>query len=276
VPRIHRSREGQLSVDDAACTWCVLEHIEGTYFEGTEDELVDAAANIGGLSRVLREGQTLFAIPDSIEVPGETGRDFLEDLSQRRAEWPRLFGESGASVLESRWRVIVDSMEEVLGLSDGPAMDRGLCHIDLHPHNLLMADGRLKGIIDLRSFMQAAVPVALAFNAFKLLRQSVTLLQPAITRSAVAHRRHLFLDGLPKEYVREHRGRLAVLARAEILRRLLLILAGASEWNSDIPVHADALIEAEFLFSQATADAGVDPESETGPRASGPQDHRPI
>jgi len=131
----------------------------------------------------------------------------------------------------------------------------GLCHIDMHPHNLIVRDGRVVAILDYASYLTAPVEVMIAFNVFKLLRQSAAIMGREFDKSVVANMCHRVIDVLSTAgLISKHNfERMAFLAKVEIMRRLLLIIRltleqGDCSWNHVLPVQIAALTEAEILF----------------------------
>lgn len=107
-----------------------------------------------------------FRIVDTIDPPQEKYRVDLEEIHRNRANWDSLYTPAYGAILSNNWTTISETLDAVLAelgsLADAPA----ICHIDLHPHNILVDRGRVVGILDFDAFKWASPSIMYAFGAF--------------------------------------------------------------------------------------------------------------
>jgi len=259
VPRIRPSTlSGALITEHAGRCWCVMEFVDGNYFSGGGQELLDVGLGLCRLFLSLRVAPHHLQISQTILPPDRQSMEMVADLERQRTRWPEIFGEPYAALLDESWRDVTEDHANVLDLVPVSLQSMGLCHIDLHPHNVLVSNGRTAAFLDFPSLLHAPVESIIAFNLFKLGRQ------------AIVARRGRYLDAETHEQmeqvivelrasglVREDSWRqLSLLAKIEIMRRLLLILQLNFEkkkrtWNHVLPVHIRALKEADIVFASS-------------------------
>lgn len=253
-PRILPASTGTIILERSGHDWCVMEYVEGEYFSGHGNELLEAGKTIVRLFLALArlpaelEGGHVIAPPDPASL------DFMQRLKQGRNHWEAIFGASYAQLLVDSWDQISADLADIVRPS-ALAPHYHSCHIDLHPHNILMRDGRLVAILDFGSFARATRAAIIPFNLFKLARQAAVARGGNVEDAGLHAQLNAVIDELVEHELLDGdmRGGLAQLAKAEIMRRLLLILSLAYEksnrdWIHVLPVQINALSEADALF----------------------------
>ena len=126
--------------------------------------------------------------------------------------------------------------------------DKGIFHIDLHPHNILV-HGRKNLILDLDSLRKVEWPIPIGYCFFKLLRQVGVWLSANDQNNF-----KFYMEQMYEEFdtISDKKGTNVLIflngANLEIMRRLLLILNdnivyGDSRWNSVLGVQINSLLE---------------------------------
>lgn len=253
LPEIHSSTDGSRVVFDEDCAWVVLGFVKGTYFRGGRTELASVSIAVSQLRTGLAQIGCSIA-DNSVPVPDYADWELLENLSRRRGDWNLIFREH-VMLFSSSWDLLCECLSRVLSVRDH-LKGFGLCHIDLHPHNVIMKDGVVVGIIDLDSIRLASIPVFEAFTAYKLLRQSLSLSRPPENLGESRQVVDMFLQEAAA--LKAFGLAPSVLAQAEILRRLLYILreavyANDRTWMHVLPVHVAGIVESEALFRVSSA-----------------------
>ena len=257
VPGIRRSAvSGDLVIELEQCCWCVMEYVEGDYFSGAGNEFLDAGIALHGLFLVLRQVPDALRILQIIQPATRQSLEMMAELERQRASWSRIFSEPYATLLSTEWSGVTAALERILELEPALKSSIGPCHIDLHPHNVLMLDGKTTAFLDFHSLMQAPSGSMIAFNLFKLARQAIVARDGNGPDADVRAQRdeivaRLETSGLIGRHAPED---LSLLAKAEIVRRLLLILrlnleTNNRDWNHVLPVQIRALKEADRVFS---------------------------
>ena len=117
--------------------------LPGTHFRGTPEEVEQAGHMVGALFQQLSEA------PQGLRI-GHRREYFLGLEDERfsamvvaRPYWEQFFPAKECQALESSWEKVAEVYREV---KDGEPAYRALpsqfSHFDLHPHNLLVQDGR--------------------------------------------------------------------------------------------------------------------------------------
>lgn len=245
IPGPVPASDASLLVSRGDWVWCVWPFIDGMFFHSGATALQAAASVAGRLHRRL-EHTPMGLWPVTKWTYGfEDAGDLLDTAATDRANWTAAFGPIPAERL-ARWS------------SDLPALVRDVsarvaawgydvlqpCHGDLHPHNLLMQGSEVAAILDVDSLVVAPYPVTCGFARYKLVRQAASAggdpqaLGRAFAMSLRMSGPRLHLDD---DALRDG-------ARAEVLRRLLLVLRlhyreGNSRWNHVLGVHLSGLDE---------------------------------
>lgn len=121
-----------------------------------------------------------------------------------------------------------------------------VCHIDLHPHNMLFDGDWFASFLDVDSIQMALPAAAYGYAVFKLTRQHIV---GGGVRLSLARQR--VLAGLVGCDLTVDGARAG--ATVEILRRIAYIVEaerrGPCAWRLDLPRHVTALAEIDELFA---------------------------
>lgn len=153
--------------------WSLFPFVEGAYFSGADDELHFAAEATGRLM------ETLLQLPAAClptEGPGQmTVADgaILARMKSASRTWDALLGDELAELLAISWPLLMSEWEN-LSATTLPNSRTQAAHFDLHPHNLLVADGRVAAVLDFEACKVMPVGFALGFAALKQCRQAMS------------------------------------------------------------------------------------------------------
>ena len=116
-------------------------------------------------------------------------------------------------------------------------------HFDIHPHNLLFKDGKLKSVIDLESFVNVRSILATSFGIFKLTRK-------CFAKKSI--KKNEFYDLIKNDFNIEE---LKAYSQIELCRRMFLIielhyLKSNNEWDFDLIKHFNGIKESNYIFSK--------------------------
>lgn len=246
VPAIYPNSNNQLLTTDGNYIFYVMEEVVGTFFSGKQDELPTVRKLFESL--LIAENLSVSAGINVPTLPVLCDDDYaaLKEFENKLDHVDDLLGIKEATCVAFRWeeikRLVIDHL---LDLKSNPPSS-GLMHIDLHPHNIMVSRaGNQAVVLDLESFQICAPDVALGFGIFKILRQagvkSCSLEQLRLAKV------ELLAFGHSKSAIRY-----LLLARGEVLRRIILILKlslnGDKSWTHMLPVHLRALSEIEILI----------------------------
>lgn len=256
VPYIHQSKlTNKYVIEYQECYWCVMSYKDGNYFSGAGNELQVAGNQLCGLFSALGGAPDNLQVSKSIQSLGNNATDVVNCLEQERAEWENIFGESHANILNESWSDIKSELNKLLAGQSKLKSQIGLCHIDLHPHNVLMIDGKTATILDYHSLMMAPREIIIAFNLFKLARQAIVEKGGDYSDEHVRAQIDFVILKLIENEVLDNllRDQMSSFAKMEIMRRLLLIIElnineQNQDWNHILPVQIQALKEADLVF----------------------------
>ncbi len=240
--------------DDSA--WTLWGFVDGSYFTGGADQLDAAAECVACLHEALAAVPAALRPRARIDYPLDQFVELHDEAAARKGEWDGLFGPEHAAMLRRGWRTARRTLDLLRRNRDAiEAQDPAICHFDLHPRNLLVADGRVAAILDLAAIGLTLVPAAVGFSAYKLVRQHAVAKGLAartgaireeaarFAKTACAAPAHAACCGVD----------LGLFARLEVFRRLSLILElmlrkGDDSWNRVLGIQLAALEEIDTVF----------------------------
>jgi Ser/Thr protein kinase RdoA (MazF antagonist) len=238
VPRIVRSRVGELvTVIDERC-WVLYEFQEGDYFAGRGGEMQAAAETFAELSLAARQ---LFSASGVVEDPLPRALEELLDRARAASDIGSLCAAHGVMILD-QLRLVTAQLR---------AHPVAPMHLDYHPLNLLMSDGRVVCVVDLEHLKPYSVVCGLGFAAFKLIRQSM------VDNEREVRSPEVWSQAWQKTFP-EHRfstTELGLGARARVLKLISLILdatlnRGDHRSNYDLEKQIFSLYEADVIFGR--------------------------
>lgn len=232
--------------------WSLFPFVEGAYFSGADDELHSAAESTGSLMETLLQLPADFLPTDGPAQMTVADGAILARMKSASSTWDALLGEEHAELLALSWPLLISEWEN-LSVTKLPNSRIQAVHFDLHPHNLLVADGRVAAVLDFEACKVMPVGFALGFAALKQCRQAMSLRKlPTNPRFLGSHYTDHLLRTCPGacEWI-PHFGNFAV---AEVLRRICSIFRlnlenGEKKWNKVLVVQLSHLGEARALFN---------------------------
>jgi len=251
VPTILQSESNEKCiVEYMGCYWCV------NYFSGIGSELQEAGLEICKLFSSLERVSPHLQPINVVKSLDENLATMIVDLERSQCDWGAIFGEQYVDIFNDSWSDIKAELKRLLVEQTSLPLTVGICHIDMHPHNILMLNGKVSAILDYHSLVMAQREPILAFNIFKLARQAMVIIgskrkDKDIDGQVVLIIRKLIEKGVVDEKFYE---RVSIYAKMEIMRRLLLIMElnikdKNQEWNHILQVQISALKEVDVIFS---------------------------
>lgn len=247
---------GHHSLHDGRTRWCLMPLLPGTHFRGTPEELEQAGHMVGSLFHQLSEA------PEGLRIGHR--RDYFLGLEDKRFSamviarpyWEQFFPAEECEALESSWAKVEEIYREVKDREpDYRELPSQFSHFDLHPHNVLVQNGLVTGILDFDAVGMMPAGIAQGFALQKLSRQAVVCSRQRGANGSPGGVAARFQGPLVKAfkegaYEMEH---LAALAKIEILRRFLSVcsmrLQGRAFVFSGPLVHLAAMFEVDVLCS---------------------------
>lgn len=252
IPEIFRSRKNLLLTEYEGKYWCLMPYREGRYYTGDNNEFEDTSCSIVLLFQKLKcINVTEYPAIARIEFFDEDFRKLAQSCLNNEAALINEFSDEIRERLSSLSKGISDTVDDLLIYHEG--FDRrGVAHIDLHPHNLLIDSGKLESYLDFDSLLNTDSNTAFLFSVFKLARQAAVVKGLAEVKNSlkkvIEYAYELgVLNNISKNNI-------ITLSKFEVIRRLVLILdlsinQGINDWNHVLPIQLESLNEIEELYS---------------------------
>lgn len=258
VASIILTGDGHTSVVDGDAQWCVFEFIADRFFSGVYvDELYAAGRAIGTLHCVLEQLPDRMRPERTIDDQPQVLEQIIHACARRSTDWPEFFGVTTADMLQAQWGSLLQALATVrLHWGTIVRMNTQACHIDLHPHNLFVRDGSIAAFLDTHAIVTGRIGTAIAFAAFKLVRQYAAR-QHLTDPEDIAEHGRCFVDAV-REALPLDDGVMSTMrthAQLEILRRICSIFSANMQrndqrWNHVLPMHLAGLAEAEMILQR--------------------------
>jgi len=166
APRVKRTVNGEfVSLHGGSC-WALYAFEDGDYFSGKRSELDEAAKTFVELTRAA---STLFN--DRARPSGGSEDSFLEELAPLLDQGVASANPEINNLCKSHRTNILIHLQRVRSKRSLVELQTLPLHLDYHPLNLIMRQGKVRCILDLEHLKQYPTPAGLGFAAYKLIRQ---------------------------------------------------------------------------------------------------------
>lgn len=235
----------------------LMTFVPGLYFSGGEaDNIMGLGEAVGLFHAQLKCAPNEFIPSRQYPQLSDLDKEMFDAVVCGAQDRLSLFPEEdkkllidNKSFLAEIWAKVLDYQNEFI------ESEKSLTHIDLHPHNVLMNDGKVAAFLDFDSLMWAPLKMMLGFSAYKLLRQSISMKINRISKQEIRGVLDEYLEGVYKYLpeLRTEKKVLALFACTEICRRIAHILRlniqeNNIEWNHVLAIQISGLKEVIILF----------------------------
>ena len=227
--------------------WTLQEFKEGNFFDGDINLFSKLIERVLELQEKLKHFNSQENFPvAAIDFEYDVLQEFLDGTRQ----FKQYFHSEDLDLLGNELDNILNAFQDVRGLPLD-LNQRSICHLDLHPHNILIDKQDVTSFLDFDSVKNINYAVAMAYFSLKICKQACVKneeLEPNLIGRKFLD--HLFSQsGECKKYA----DIFSVLANAEVLRRLNIVLRlnvhdSNNEWNKVLPVLLAHLVESNILF----------------------------
>lgn len=236
VPNHHPARDGGDIHSAGAVDATLFDFVGGTHFCGADGELRQAAAVFAAFARAFAD-ETQAAARDWAGI-GASLRAAL-DLS------PKVADPAAEEALSAKMEYLSAALRD----DAGRRLDAvAAIHTDLHPLNLLFANGRIAAVLDFEDVAAAPRAVGAGFALLKLGREALSR-APATNRRAVACdliAQWRAVDPTPTDLLASGARRRVLANVAEILEAWRA--RGDTTMNHGLPGQLESLAEIDYLF----------------------------
>ena len=226
-PRIVNDDDGALlSFHEDGRFWVLTEFIEGNYFSGCSKQFFTIADAIGSMQNTLESIVSRQHLPvwASAETWKQT-KKMLFDLIDRKEEWSTLFPTLEYNLLIEEYDSLVNSFYQVVDHIPNFHYSTVPSHIDLHPHNILIAKCNVPIFVDVDSLQLTDRTQCLAFTTYKLARQNVVYEGFASDQRTIEKATKKFVNKVVQAANLEHINvaDFPLAAKIEILHRIAIV-----------------------------------------------------
>lgn len=236
----------------------VMTFISGVYFPGKETCNIRAVGEAVGKfhAQIKSAPDTLKPnrrYPYLSDVDNEMFESIILDPHKKLSHFPEEYKQiliTNRFFLDHTWNKVLAQASKAM------ESEQGLVHIDIHPHNVIMNNGKLAAFLDFDSLMHAPLKIMIGFSAYKLLRQIVCKKKKKLSRQSTDDLVESYLEGIYKYLpeLRSDKKIIGLFALTEICRRIAYILRlniqeNNSEWNHVLAIQISGLKEVEQLFA---------------------------
>lgn len=251
VPKPLPFSNGNMSISHGGGEWVLFPFVEGEYFSGSQEELDAAAETVGVLASKLSDAPASLRTTRECHHFTTQDDEAIEFVQKKRGLWTRTFGLDIAELLNIHWEYVWGEWCRIRINPPDPG-PKTLAHLDLHPFNILVKDGKIAALLDFDSCKMMPTGYALAFGALKQCRQAVVRDGRPEMAGFIGSRYVEVLVAANRQACRLTKNS-CDLALAEVFRRIALIFrlnieSADKRWNMVLPVQFAHIAECKVLF----------------------------
>ncbi|NQW92615.1 MAG: phosphotransferase, partial [Polaromonas sp.] len=150
VPKPLPFSNGNTSISHAGGQWVLFPFVEGEYFSGSQEELDAAAETVGILASKLSDAPVSLRTTRECHHFTTQDNEAIEFVQKKRDLWGRTFGLDIAELLNNHWERAWGEWCRIRINPPDPG-PKTLAHLDLHPFNILVKDGKIAALLDFDS-----------------------------------------------------------------------------------------------------------------------------
>lgn len=263
VSRVVPASVGENSVALSEGIFNVFEFIDGKYFFPREEEYVSAAKAVARMHLEFNSLDSRYF--DKIDLLSKQTKTYYNEIKKYSAddfeeiarfiENKKVKTAVDLEVLKNN-RHFVDTVAEINDYGDKmQSLPKQIIHSDLHPHNLLVKDGKVRAILDFDAVRISEQARDAAFAIYRLGRQFFVDKTLREAREEAPKLRDLFIKEYRriKELNEEEIEWMPVLIKDEFLRKLLFVLKSTylennHTWSKDLPKFIVAFEEIDYFW----------------------------
>lgn len=253
VPHLVMTRNGGLYATFEGSRWQVFDFIEGNHYAGQAQELGEVARGIAALHRVLE------AFPYQEELKLRSSKEFsLEGLEKVLEAASRKQDELDVAL--NGFADELHAFATVRGQFQVAGARKQVVHGDLHPHNTIFFDGRLRAMLDFDQMRYGELLRDVGFAAHRFSRQHAVCVGGGAEQAASGFQQ--FLKAYREEYplTDDEVSSLPFFMLDELLRRIVTDFSryyfeGIARFANvrELEKKVTLLREAKYLSSYVTA-----------------------
>ena len=230
--------------------WSYFDYIDGNHFEGSLDEMKNVAKFIGKATGEL-ENYPIKKYYKKYKYFTKQDFDILKFLKKNHLKLNKFFSIRHAKQIKKYLPKIIKLFQNFKNHNIEKKQIK-LIHMDIHPHNIITKNNRVKALLDIDSCVIGEIGHALAYATLKICKQTILHNNKKISKKKI---KILFINELKKTYNLDKKieNNLYYFAVSEVLRRLIYMFKLSVKnkelkWNHIIPIQLGHLDECRTLF----------------------------
>ena len=231
--------------------WSYFDYIEGNHFKGEINEMRDVANNLGKFSNQLKK-YSIKKINKRYRYYTKDDANVLKFLKKNSHNLNNFFSKKHSLLIEKN---LPEIMRLFNNLKKKKLSNKShIIHMDIHPHNIITKNGKLKAFIDIDSCVVGDVSQSLSYAALKICKQTFIFNKK---KENIKNIKMYFLNEIKKtyKYKQINEDNFYFFAISEVIRRLIemfrfTIKNNNKRWNHVIPIQIDHLNECKAIFKK--------------------------
>ena len=244
----------KIEIDNS--NWAIFDFINGSFFTGKSDsELISVGSEIGKFFNIMEKIPMQLYPMNKMQYFNDS-EYLMNTMESNKNKWIFYFGDELSCILADNWTFLKslylelnENKEFLLSTQLTP------CHIDLHSHNILVSENKLKAILDIDSIKMDYSLIPISFSLYKLIKQSIISRKIKNSSNEIERIVGIYFNSLIKEFpiAQKEKNNLYKYASIEIFRRIFIIFSlnineNNNRWNHVLKIHLDGLKEAKIIF----------------------------
>ncbi|MDC0608465.1 phosphotransferase [Candidatus Pelagibacter ubique] len=229
--------------------WSYFNFVDGNHFKGQIKEMKNVAKFVGIFMDRLKKYRNK-NIKKTYKYFSKEDSDILKFLEKNFLNLDNFFSKEHAKQIKKKLPEIIN-LFNTLKRKKIKKEKTNLIHMDIHPHNLITENSKVKAILDLDSCVKGEIGHALSYTILKICKQTAVFNNKLIKKNI----KKIFVREIKKNYKlnKTIENNFYYYALSEVLRRLIVmfklsIKRNNRSWNNVIPIQLNHINECKTLF----------------------------
>jgi pseudaminic acid cytidylyltransferase len=240
----------KFTLDKGNKKWRLIEFIDGKTFTGTMSEFKNASMTIAKMSKIMSKYPKKKLINPVHKYFPKEDYKIINFVEKNLHKLEKYFSKTHSNLLRKNWQTVIENWNYVKDLKIDSGSIQPI-HNDLHPHNLIMKNNKLNGILDWEACLNMPVGASLAYAGLKICKQ--VLIKNRLEKPEEIggeYKKIIKKYSLLNKQVIDNFFNLSLI---EVIRRLCMIFKSAiikkdNRWNRILPIQLGHLYETHDLF----------------------------
>ena len=231
--------------------WSYFNYIDGVHFKGGNNELDSASSYIAKFTKEIIKYPKK-NISKKFKYFSKDDYEIILWMEKNQKKLNNIFGRRISTLIKKNLLEIIYLFKTLKKLYKFK-LKKQVIHLDLHPHNIIMKDSKVNGVLDIDSCVTGNYLTSLSYSALKLCKQCVV----SMGNNSAGRISNRFLRNLERKFKLEKKDlrNFYIFAMSEVLRRLIYMFKISIKhkdyrWNRMIPVQINHIDECAIFFKK--------------------------